>query len=151
MPEHTFTLILPQYRARGSFLYHGQPIEYAGFLYLHENNEEFKGNIVDGRVDCPALFCEGTLKHQNSKIILEFTRQAVQSRFPQSTLSDPMIFTLSKEDNDGLAGTYEGTWKFAERCFNVKIGIDEHGEKAPIFHDDTNTTGKVNLTLEEIL
>lgn len=145
------TMILPQYRARGSFLYHGQPIEYAGFFYLNEDTQNFRGHVLDGRADCSSLSCEGAFKHLDGEVVLEFRRQAVQSRFPQSTLSDPMIFRLSKKDNAEIAGEYKGAWRFAEKCYNMSIGIDESGEKAPISQDNTNTTGEVNLTLEGIL
>jgi len=151
MPEYTIALTLPQYRARGSFLYHGQPIEYAGFLYLDEDTQKFQGPTLDGRANCRVLSCEGAFEHLDGEIVLEFRRQAVQSHFLQNTLSDPMIFRLSKKDDGKIAGAYRGAWKFAERCYNINISIDESGEKAPVFHDDTNTTGEVNLTLEEIL
>ncbi len=89
----------------GSYSYHEQTIPYTGFL--HVEGEKLEGTVLDEAADCRVLSCESVFKRQNGDVILEFKRRAIQSRFPQNTLSDPMAFTFSKKYDVKLAVTYK--------------------------------------------
>ncbi len=138
-----------KYRFNGSYEYNEKTVPYSGIVYI--GADKIRGAILDDHADCLALSVEGKITSENGLIALEFKRKAMQPVIPQNTLSDPMGFTLSKKDSVDLTGTYEGSWKFLEECSNIKVGIDESGEKAIIFHEDTNTTGRATLSLEEFL
>lgn len=149
--RHDAPIRKAKYRIKGEYTYHGQTIQYTGFLNFDRANK-INGLILDEAADYKVLSCEGALKHkdENRALVIELRRQALHGALIQDTLSDPMIFTLSKRNDGTLDGEYEGTWKFAEKCFNIRVGFDKAGEKAPVFQDDSKTTGNGKMILEEI-
>lgn len=140
-----------QYRVFGDYDYRGLIVPYAGFLEFEDR--VFRGVIIDAQTelfDSRHLTVKGKFKTKGEDVTLEFERVALHPAVIQPTLSDPMIFTVSKKNKDLIYGVYEGSFRFKEACSNMVVGIDSNGDKAPLFIEDTHVTGKVNLTLEQL-
>ena len=138
-----------KFRITGQYTYNQKEIPFVGFLTI--DGERVYGEILDESADVRNLAVEGKLRQRNDMYFLTVSRRAIRGKFIQNTLSDPMRLILAKKTDGDIQGTYDGKWKFAERCYNIGIGIDESGEKAPVFAEDTHKSGRIQLTLDAVV
>ena len=121
------------YEFYGTFYFRGKENKHFGELLI-DKNMDFVGEVTD--VDWTQVHkaIKGKLSIEDKLMRMDFMKTA-------PGLFSPVYYSLVKQNNNGVVGTYKGTWAFKEEGIILK----EIGEVLMVERPEQSNIGSLTL------